>query len=382
MKPFMLGFRRLAGGLALGLVLIPAFAAAQTAVPQASPSPEPPKAAASPAPFDGSSIRFGTTIFTNFTYTQAPTVKDVDGNVIHTSAFDVTRAYLNLAGSINRLLSFRVTADVSRLASAGATSATSLDGSETFRLKYAYGQVSLDSVLPKGSWVRLGAQPTPLLDFTETVYQYRFQGTQMVERDGYMSSSDFGLTSKINPPDDFGDIHAGIYNGETYARGETNNQKSFQIRGTLRPFPKKEVGKGLRLTAFYNADRYVQDAPRKRFVGDLSFEHKYFVASAELLEASDQVSKQAPLIRSNAYSVWTRLKTTIGVEGLLRYDSVQPDEKVEGRRKRTIVGVAYWFKTKAPLTAAVLVDYEGVTYPFAANRPRETRFALHSLFGF
>src|SRR6187549_2350085 len=216
MKTLMLG--RFTGGLVLSLALIPGLAAAQTPTPQPSPTPEAPKAAASPAPDEGPSIKAGTTIFTDFTYTQAPTVKDADGNVIHSSAFDVTRAYMNLAGSLNRLLSFRVTADIRRLASPTGSPATTLEGSETFRLKYAYGQVSLESFLPKGSWVRLGAQPTPLLDYSEGVYKYRFQGTQMVERDGYMSSSDFGLTAKVNLPNEFGDIHAGVYNGETYAK--------------------------------------------------------------------------------------------------------------------------------------------------------------------
>lgn len=140
--------------------------------------------------------------------------------------------------------------------------------------------------------------------------------------------------------------------------------------------------KGLRLTAFYDADRYVKNAPRNRFVLNAAFEHKYVVAAADLLEATDQVSARAPRVESSAYSLWTRLRTTMGVEGLLRYDSVRPDKKVEGRRNRTILGVSYWFKTRAPISAAVLADYERVNHPAGSGRPRETRLALHTLFSY
>ncbi len=336
----------------------------------------------SPTPDDTPSIRAGATIFADYTYTQEPTLKDADGNVIHSSAFDVSRAYLTVTGALSHLISFRVTADVKRLTSASSSSATSIEGSESFRLKYAYGQLSLDRVLPKGSWVRIGAQQTPLVDYEEGIYRYRFQGTQMVERDGYLSSSDFGITGRVNFPKDYGEIHLGVYNGETYAKGEVNNQKAFQIRGTVRPLPGHEVLKGLRLTAFYDADRYIKDAPRHRFVANAALEHKYIVASVDLLEASDQISAKAPLVRSSAYSVWTRLKTTMGIEGLLRYDSVKPDKSVDGRKNRRIAGVAYWFKTKAPVAAAVLADYEGVTYAATMGKPHETRLALHTLFSY
>ena len=36
-------------------------------------------------------------------------------------------------------------------------------------------------------------------------------------------------------PKEYGDIHAGFYNGDTYTRIEPNDQKAFQIRGSVRP---------------------------------------------------------------------------------------------------------------------------------------------------
>ena len=69
----------------------------------------------------------------------------------------------------------------------------SLDGSMTYRLKYAYAQINLDDWLPKGSWVRFGMQQTPFIDSIEGIYRYRFQGTIFAEREGYMSSADVGV---------------------------------------------------------------------------------------------------------------------------------------------------------------------------------------------
>ena len=37
-------------------------------------------------------------------------------------------------------------------------------------------------------------QQTPFIDYTEGIYRYRFQGTIFTEREGYMTSSDFGVS--------------------------------------------------------------------------------------------------------------------------------------------------------------------------------------------
>ena len=51
-----------------------------------------------------------------------------------------------------------------------------------FRIKYAYAQFNLDDWMTRGSWVRLGIQQTPWVDFEEGIYRYRFQGTVFAER--------------------------------------------------------------------------------------------------------------------------------------------------------------------------------------------------------
>ena len=339
-------------------------------------------------PDDTPSIKVGTTIFTDYTYTDEPTTTDVDGNVIHPAAFNVSRAYINVTGNISHNVSFRVTPDITRFTTsstlgAGESVSTSLDGSLTFRLKYAYGQFNLDEKWSKGSWVRLGVHHTPYVDWLEQVYRYRFQGQIMAERDGFISSSDAGVSTHYNFPGNFGDIHGGYYNGETYSKPEVNDQKAIQARVSFRPMPMGNVLKGLRLTGFYDADHYAQDDARKRLIYTATFEHKYVNAGFEHLDATDQVNAASAEVKAQGWSAWATPRFPKGWEALLRYDDVKPNKNVDANKKRKIAGVAYWFHTlQAPATAAILLDYENVDYDTALAKPNETRYAVHTLFNF
>jgi hypothetical protein len=352
-------------------------------------------------PDDTPVIKVGMTIFTDYTYTEEPTALDVDGNEINPSAFNVARAYINVTGSISHNVSFRVTPDITRLTTASSitgtalppdtkvTTTTSLDGSLTYRLKYAYGQFNLDNAWSKGSWVRLGVQQTPYVDYEEQIYRYRFQGQIFPEREGFISSSDFGLSTHYNLPGGFGDVHGGYYNGDTYTKADPNDQKAVMLRASLRPTPMKGVLKGLRLTAFYDADNYAKDDARRRFIYAVTFEHKYVNAGFNHLDATDQSTASVAEVKATGYSIWAVPKFPKGWEALLRFDSLKPDKSVDKSKDRKIVGVAYWFKSQqAPATAAALLDYENVTYdtaigiPALANKQDEKRYAVHMLFNF
>ena len=341
-------------------------------------------AAGGTPPDDTPSVRVGTTIFTDYTYTDQPTAKDADGNVIHPNAFNVGRAYINVTGNLSHLVAFRVTPDITRESGTGS----SLSGSLTFRLKYAFGQVNFDDWLTHGSWIRIGVQQTPYVDFMEGIYRYRFQGNIFAEREGFLSSSDFGISAHYNLPGNYGDIHAGVYNGDTYSRAEPNDQKAFQVRGTLRPLPLGGFWKGLRLSAFYDADHYVKKGARNRFITTATFEHPHLNAGVDYLAAKDRTAVTAVEVKSNGWSVWAvpRLvalaESKSGLEGLFRYDSVRPNKTVDARRHRLIVGLAYWFPLLRGPSAALLLDMDRDTYDTALNRPNGRRYSLHALFNF
>jgi len=361
-------------GLVGALLLFSARAGQAQVTPAAGHTP----------PDDTPSVKVGVTIFTDYTYTDSPTIQDADKNVVHPSAFNVARAYVNVTGNLSHLVAFRVTPDVTRETGTGS----SLAGSLTFRLKYAFGQVNFDDFLTHGSWARVGVQQTPFVDYMEGIYRYRFQGQIFEEREGFISSSDFGVSAHYNLPGNYGDVHMGVYNGDTFTRADPNDQKAFQVRGTVRPLPLGGDLKGLRLTAFYDADHYVKNGPRDRFIGNATFEHKWVNLGADYLSAKDRTSLSAAEVHSNGWSAWaipkflTLAESKSGIEGLVRYDSLKPNKNVDARRKRLIVGLSYWFPVLRGPSAALLLDMDRQTFDTALNQPTQRRYSLHALFNF
>ena len=347
---------------------------------------------AKPAP--SYSIKVGSTIFTDFTYQEAPKVIDADKNAVHKSEFEVRRAYINVVGTFSDLFTVRVTPDIAtRLSTtasglpADARVGTSFDGSLVLRLKYAYGQVNLDraGAWAKGGWVRLGQQPTPYFDAIEGVYRYRFQGTTFVERTGLLSSSDVGLSARASAPGGYGDVHLGFYNGDTYTRGEANGQKAFQARASVRPLPRHAFLKGARVHAFYDHDSPVAGGARERFVATFTFEHPRANLGFDFLAAEDRASglASATTAESRGYSVWLTPRTSFGLEALIRFDHFEPNRATGGAKRETIAGVAYWFPARnSPLTAALLLDYDGIAYDEALSKPDERRWELKALLTF
>jgi len=333
-------------------------------------------------PDDTPSFKVGATIFGDYTYQQSPAITDADGNSVKPTSFNVSRAYINVTGNLNHRLSYRVTPDVSR-----ETSATSsLSGSQIFRLKYAYGQLGLDDWTTHGSWVRLGVQQTPFIDYTEGIYRYRWQGTLFPERVGLMSSADAGLSAHWNFPGNYGDVHGGFYNGENYNKAEVNNQKGFEVRGTVRPFPLGGVLlKGLRITGFAIKDHYVESARRDRFIGQVTYEHPVVNAGFDVLTGKDQTSATKPEVDSRGWSAWATPRFgTSGWELLLRHDDFKPNKSLSSQKtKRDIVGLAYWLPNLQRVTAALMADYDSLkSSNFTPARPDDTRYGLKMLINF
>src|SRR5947209_8544768 len=61
-------------------------------------------AAAYTPPNDTPSFKVGATIFADYTYNESPTATDADGNTIHNSSFNLSRAYINVTGSLNHMI--------------------------------------------------------------------------------------------------------------------------------------------------------------------------------------------------------------------------------------------------------------------------------------
>ncbi|MBZ5640855.1 MAG: OprO/OprP family phosphate-selective porin [Acidobacteriia bacterium] len=364
----------LRGAVALALC-VPAFA-------QAAP-------AAGSAPADDTpSVKVGGTLFADFTYQTAPQGSNSEGTY-KPSSFNLTRAYINVTGNLSHRISFRFTPDIKQETKADAD----VKGSYVFRTKYAYGQFSLEDWFPKGSWVRLGVQPTPYPGYMDDIYRYRFQGSAFTDREKLLGTADTGVSAQFSFPGSYGDVHFGLFNGETYTGAETSDQKAYQIRAAFRPVPASPALKGLRFAAFADLDHYIRDAVKRRLVGAVTFEHARVNAGIEYLEAKDQdpdrkfpVSLvQSTVVDSKGWSAWVTPKLGKGFELLLRHDDYEPDETRDATKTRSIAGVAYWPRLQKGVTAAVLLDYEGTTYDKYASvvsdptkLPKdEKKWALH-----
>jgi hypothetical protein len=340
---------------------------------------------------DTPSIRLGTVLFVDFTQTVAPSIPDGDGNRVRPNAINVTRTYLNVTGQVNHVFAFRVTPDIARETGPGS----SLAGSQNLRLKYGYLQVNLDDWLWRGSQARVGMIQTPYVDFEESVYRYRFQGQVFAEREGFLPSSDSGASIRTLLPGGYGEVAGGVYNGEGYTRAEPNDQKALQIRGTLRPLPGPGLTRGLRVTVFYDRDHYVRNAERTRGVSLVTYEHRFVNAGWVHLDASDRKTSAGRDVTSSGHSFWITPRVLLGipptapptavtrasVEGLLRYDRLEPDHDTESAKRRFIAGVAYWPRLLGGgVSAAFLVDYERVSYHhYVVAQPTERRVAAHML---
>ena len=324
---------------------------------------------------DEPALKVGATIFADSTYQAAPATVDADGNEIHPSSFNVGRAYINVTGTLNKRIAFRVTPDVARELGGGS----SLSGSQQFRLKYAYAQLNLEEWTTKGSFVRFGMQQTPYVDSFEQIYRYRFQGPIFAEREGYLSSSDNGISVRYVLPTEYGDVHAGFYNGEGYSKAEANDQKALQLRASVRPLPKSPLGKGLRATLFYDGDHYSGNARRERVIAEVTYEHARFNAGVDLLSTNDRASASKPELEGRGWSAFATPRLGRGWELLLRHDHNRPDGDSEVERTRNITGVAYWLPNLQKVTAAVLLDRDAVS---VTGKPDETRYAVKILLVF
>ncbi|HEY2435478.1 MAG TPA: hypothetical protein VGI12_22605 [Vicinamibacterales bacterium] len=335
-------------------------------------------------PDDTPSIKVGALIYTDYTVQMDPKITDTDGNSTTLNSFNVGRAYINITGNISHSIAFRITPDITRETGAGS----SLNGSYTFRLKYAFAQWNLDDYMTKGSWVRLGQQTTPYVDYAEGIYRYRFQGTTFIEREGYQSSADVGATFHYNFAQNFGDLHGGVYNGDTYTKPEANDQKGWTVRTTFRPLAhaSAQAAHGLRVTYFVDADHYVKSADRLRSELAVTFEHQYLNASFESLWTKDQTSVAKSEADGKGWSVWVTPRTKIGWEGLIRYDHLEPNDSSATSNQthtRFIGGIAYWFPHQGSVSTALLLDYDDAKFNnFTPVQPEQKKVAVHCLLSF
>ena len=238
--------------------------------------------------------------------------------------------------------------------------------------------------------MRLGIQQTPWVDFEEGIYRYRFQGTIFAEREGFLSSSDAGASFHYNFRRNYGDVHVGVYNGENYNQAEANDQKAFQIRGTLRPLPQgRGASAACASPASTTHDAYVKNgraAPR-HLRGDLrapvpqrGVRLPRHTTDQTPRDDAPKSTAQRLLVLGHAASRRT------GWEGLFRYDHLEPnndldepDANAHDRRRRLLVPAPGQRRRRRCCSTTSNVDNNGL---HAAAADAAARSRVHALVNF
>src|SRR6266705_2184069 len=270
----------------------------------------------------------------------------------HQNQFSIQRAYINVVGKFSDGVYARLTTDIAP---------TGANANQTVRLKYAYAAWT-----PNGSDVtyKLGLLHTPWLDWEEALWDYRMQGTMAVDRNGYMTASDFGagIDGKWNSDQVNGQLT--LVNGEGYSHGWGDKRKDVQARVSVRLMntdDNSRVG-GLRLYGYAGVGKVTGGGDRNRFIGMLSYRSKLFTLAGEFASTKDTLS---PV--SGSADATGRIISGFGVYHIprsgaaviARVDVVDPNTSVSGDRQTRVIGGNSY---QVSPNLRVLADIDNLSY--------------------
>lgn len=275
----------------------------------------------------------------------------------HVNNFDVTRAYVNLIGKFAGGVGARVTLDVNRPAG---------DNSLRYRLKYAFATYQ-----PTGSALtyKLGMIHTPWIDFEETLWEYRMQGTIALDRNGYLTSSDIGFGVDGKWGADNVNMQLAFVNGESYSGGPGDQRKDVEGRVSVRVLSTDDSSRvgGLRISGYGGYGKPTTGGQRNRFLGMVSYKSKQITLAGELATTKDSVTG------TPTSSVTGRVITAFGVYKvpnskialIARVDIVDPNTSASGdKQTRIIGGVSYQLSPNLRLLLDIdNLSYEGTPTP-------------------
>lgn len=295
--------------------------------------------------------------------------KKVDGEF---NEFKLKRGYQSLHKVFNQSVSLRVTHDVAVDQEGDGI------GDIEIRLKYGYLRYTFSQFwFLTEPLFEFGVVHRPWLDYEQKINRYRVQGTMFLERNDILRSADYGISvisligGKIgkeyqkevnkNYPGKYGSVAFGVYNGGGYEEIERNNNKLFEGRLTLRPFPKFLPGFQLSYLWGYGKGN-TEAAPDFYYnAGFIVLENKYIVVTGTYYDGVGDVFGNEVDINGNSYhqygySVFSEVrlfKSPLRIYG--RYDYFEKKVKTnDWIQNRIITGVSIYFLKSSKL----LFDFE------------------------
>jgi hypothetical protein len=298
----------------------------------------------------------GATVYAQYVYQLKDTNSTKQNN------FDITRGYVNLIGRFTGGVYTRVTVDLFTVGAAVGNAT----GSYSYRLKYAYAAWT-----PTNSPLtyKFGMIHTPWLDWEEALWDYRMQGTMVLDRNGYETASDIGAGIDGKWQSDKVNFQATIVNGEGYHGGTGDGRKDVEGRVSVRVIDTDDSSRvgGLRVTVYGHAGKPTGGGTRNRLLGMVSYRAKQYTLAAEAATATDSTTgaRRDGHIYS-AFGVYHVPRS--GASVIARVDAVTPT--VAGNRlTRFIGGVSYQLNPQL----RVLADWDYLSYQNAPATPDLTR---------
>lgn len=255
-------------------------------------------------------------IYTQYQYSDAP--------IAAKSTFDMTRAYVNVLGRFANGITTRVTSDILPNAA----------GNQFLRLKYAYAAWT-----PARSSLtyKLGMIHTPYIDFEETLWDYRMQGTIAVDRNGAMTSADIGFGVDGRWKNDQVNAQFAIVNGEGYSNGTGDFRKDVQGRVSVRVKPTNDNSRvgGLRVTGYAGIGKATGGADRNRYLGLVSYRTQQYTVAGEYVARTDGAVDGTII---SAFGVYRLTNSKVAV--IARVDIVDPNTNVANNKVTRLIGGA------------------------------------------
>ncbi len=306
------------------------------------------------------------------------------------NAFNMRRGYINLKKEIVRGITGRITPDIT------VDNEGDGRGDLELRFKYCYLKKSVpDFTFFTNPYFELGLVHRPWLDFEEHINYYRLEGTMFLERNGIFNSADLGATfatllggeidesyqKKINRkyPGRYGSLAFGVYNGGGYHQIEENNNKTFESRLTIRPLPAYLPGFQLSYQSIAGKGNTTEAPNWNLNAGFLSYEHQYFVLTAQQFfgkgnfsgTAIDTITGKA--VKNQGHSFFGEIKIpNLNLSLIGRYDYYIQGPAKSFRNQNYITGIAYHFARECK----VLLNYDHQQLKQYQNIQREKYYEL------
>jgi hypothetical protein len=298
--------------------------------------------------------------------------------------FEISRFYLYWLGTLRDGWKFRATLD------AGIRNADSATTDrKDFKVLLKHGYLSYAGF--KDMEIMFGLADLGWVGFWERKYLFRYQGSIMVDREGYITSTDLGIGVKGALFEKVLDYHLSFVNSEGWTTPEANKYKSFDGRISVNPF-KEGIFKDLGIHTYWEIGNYDIAKNRLRFIAGATYKYggfniggHYFWAKdpADRMKARQKVLNVIPAAQQGQEQVATGYTVhliynfkALGLEKLsflTRYDYLDPSGRlVKDSHWRLILGPEWKFTDNV----SALLNFERTQYKANAKSAGERDSSL------